>query len=175
LATCGKMNLMGVEHCIQHWLVICLFSQRVFAYSEWVDVDLQKWHAQFAKNTIHSDTTVTHVSDFIALMPYQYCLFISVQYLLVFHSNLYIYFSYINLLNGTVLSCKIIWCHWNCRMIMNGKMFQLHNVVTRGRNTEEEFHIPYFWTHQKIEEHGNVRQTYRCGQFSVVSWMMTTV
>ena len=48
-------------------------------------------------------------------------------------------------------------------------MIQLHNIVTRGRNTEEEFHIPRFWTHQKIAEHGNVRQKYRCGQFSVVS------
>lgn len=35
-------------------------------------------------------------------------------------------------------------------------MIQLHNIVTRGRNIEEKFHIPQFWTHQKIAEHHNV-------------------
>lgn len=34
LATCGRINLRGVEHCIQHWFVICLFSQKVFDCSE---------------------------------------------------------------------------------------------------------------------------------------------
>lgn len=40
-------------------------------------------------------------------------------------------------------------------------MIQLCNIVTRGRNIEEKFHVPQFWRHKKIAEHSNVKQKCR--------------